>query len=365
MESSTRLPEPWDNWVSEMLSSALPGESLADCQNCAMCTGHQGSPAQLNFDSTIRCCTYRPRLSNFMAGRLLLSKDSESEFGRISLAKRIDTGEAGLLGVMTGPAYQAVYSHARGVAFGQASSLRCPHQADDSNCGIRNFRPPVCFTWFCKYERGAVGQALWRSVYGTLAQAEQAVSLWCLDKMGICAEQGIAALEELSPAFSAARLDHRRDEQSERETWGEWYGREAEFYIQCAGHAARLGWDEVLGIGGQELVLRAKHARSLARRHEDSSLPEALRTGDFQVTNAHDGKAWLVAYNTYDPLEVDPDLVTFIARCDGRDLESIIAGHVESGGLRPDRILLRTLLDMGILEPVQKNAPPDKPKNPR
>lgn len=355
-ESTTRLPEPWDSWVSEMLGSTLPGESLADCGNCSMCSGRQGLPAQLYFDSTTRCCTYRPRLSNFMAGMLFLSRDPESEFGRNSLAKRIDMGEAGLLGIMTGPAYQAVYGHARGVAFGQASSLRCPHQADDANCGIRKFRPPVCFTWFCKYERGAVGQALWRGVYETLALAEHAVSLWCLEKTGIHTKQGIAALEELNPAFSAARLDHRRDEPSERETWGEWYGRETDFYIQCARHAEGLEWNDVLGIGGQELALRAEHARDLARRHDDSSLPKALRAGDFQVTNARDGKAWLVAYNAYDPLEVEPDLVTFIARCDGRDLESIVAGHLESGGRRPDRILLRTLLDMGILEPVQLNS---------
>ncbi|MEE4218904.1 MAG: hypothetical protein V2I48_14915 [Xanthomonadales bacterium] len=352
-ESTTRLPEPWDSWVLEMLGSALPGESFADCGNCAMCTGRQGLPAQLYFDSTTRCCTYRPRLSNFMAGMLLLSEDPDSEFGRNSLAERIDMGEAGLLGVMTGPAYQAIYGQARDVAFGRASSLRCPHQADDANCGIHKFRPPVCFTWYCKYERAAVGQALWRGVYETLSLAEHAVSLWCLEKMGIHARRGIAALGELNPSFSAARLDHRRDEPGERETWGGWYGREAEFYAQCARHAAGLEWNEVLGIGGQELALRAEHARDLARRHEDSSLPRALRAGEFQVTNTREGKAWLVAYNAYDPLEVDPDLVTFIARCDGRDLESIIAGHLASGGRRPDRILLRTLLDMGILEPDQ------------
>jgi hypothetical protein len=114
-----------------------------------------------------------------------------------------------------------------------------------------------------------------------------------------------------------------------------------------------LGWRDVLEIGGQELALHAEYARNLGRRHEDLSLPHALRAGEFQVSKVRDGKVWLVAYNAYDPLEVDPDLVSFIARCDGHDVESIIAGHVEAGGRRPDRMLLRTLLDMGVLEPAQ------------
>lgn len=287
-----------------------------------------------------------------MAGLLLRSRDPQGQFGRETLTKRISGGEAGLLGVMTDPAYLAVYRGAGAAAFGQAQSMSCPHQFPDGRCGIRDFRSPTCATWFCKYERGARGQALWQAVHEVLLLADRVVALWCLDRLQVDIEKQLAALEELAPQFSAARIDHRRDERSDRELWGEWYGREKEFYIACAGLVAELEWENLLKMGGDEFALYAKRARSLACKHADLGLPEALRTGQFRVTNADDGLVWLLAYNPYDPLEVNADVLAFITRCDGRDTGSIINSHVDSGGQYPDRILIRTLLDHGVLEPA-------------
>ena len=287
-----------------------------------------------------------------MAGQLLQSKDSDWDFGRKTLAERISGGEAGLLGIMADPAYLAVYRNAGASAFGQAQTMRCPHLLTDGRCGIRDFRSPTCATWFCKYERGARGQALWRAIHDVLLLADRVVSLWCLERMQIDIEKQLAALEELDPQFSAARIDHKRDELRDRDLWADWYGRETEFYIACARHAAELDWETLLEIGGHEFALYARRARKLATAHADQRLPESLRTGQFRVTNADAGLVWLDAYNPYDPLEVSSDVLTFVAACDGRDTESIISGHVAAGGRYPDRILLRTLLDHGVLEPA-------------
>lgn len=349
---TTLLPEPYGRWVSGMLGTPLPAEPYADCANCVMCTERVRGPTRISFESSTRCCTYRPRLANFMAGRLLQASGSKWDFGRKTLTERISGGEAGLLGVMTDPAYLAVYRNAGASAFGQARSMSCPHQLKDGHCGIRDFRSPTCSTWFCKYERGARGQALWQAIHGVLLLAERAVSLWCLHRMQIDVEKQLAALEELDPQFSAARIDHRRDERCERELWGEWYGREAEFYIACAGHAAELEWETLLEIAGHEFVVHARRARKLASAYAEQRLPEALRAGQFQVTNADNGHVWLVAYNPYDPLEVSSDVLAFVTHCDGRDIKSIVSDHVASGGKYPDRILLRTLLDQGVLEPA-------------
>lgn len=352
IDNATVLPKPYSRWVTTLLGTPLPDESVANCTDCVMCTPELRGPSSISFEPGTRCCTFRPRLANFMAGFLLQSNRPEWKFGRETLAERISGGEAGLLGIMTDPAYLAVYQSAGASAFGQAQSMSCPHQFSDGRCGIRDFRSPTCSTWFCKYERGARGQELWQAVHDVLLLADRVVALWCLNHLQIDVEKQLAALEELSPQFSAARIDHRRDERSDRELWGEWYGCEKEFYIACAGLVADLEWETLLEIGGYEFVLYAKRAQALARKHADQGLPEALRAGQFQVTNADDGLVWLLAYNPYDPLEVSSDVLAFITRCDGRDTQSTINSHVDSGGHYPDRILIRTLLDHGILEPA-------------
>jgi len=191
-------------------------------------------------------------------------------------------------------------------------------------------------------------------LHRTLAAIERVVSLWCLRQMGVPTGLQREALADLdhAPALNAASLDHRPDPWRQQHLWRDWRGREAEFYIACAEHAEGMRCDDVLTLGGTELAMMVDSVRQSATAHEDLALPPRLRAGAFAVCGGSAGQLWLQGYSEFDPLAVGVEVLALVARCDGRDREVILAEHAAVHGQRPSRMLLRTLLDAGILQPA-------------
>lgn len=359
--ATSELPAPLRQWVEGLLGELPPAERHARCSRCAMCAqaDQDAPPAQrITFDPSVRCCTYRPPLANHLVGRLLREPVPHE-----SLAARVAAGEATPLGLRVAPPYQLLYRHARTASFGRAESLRCPHQGGDGRCAIWSHRPGVCATWFCKHERGAVGARQWTALRECLAAAERALALWCLQQLGWSGERRREALTAHdADLFEAQALDGRTDAASQRRLWGDWWGHELQFYRRCAEWVEPLDWSAIERIGGAELASLAAAAREAAAAHVDPALPAALAAGRFGVVGAHQGRLCLQSYSEFDPLEVSPDVLALVARCDGREAGAIVAEHVAQGGRRPDRRLLRTLVDFGVLEGVPSQAdtgPPD------
>lgn len=349
------LPAPLDRWATELLGAAPPAERHATCENCAMCSSEPAQPGlrRITFSPRTRCCTYRPPLANHIVGRLLADP-----LMRAGIAPRLAAGEATPLGVRVPAVYQLLYRHARAAAFGRAESLRCPHQRDDGGCGIWQHRPAVCATWFCKHERGALGAAMWQQLRDTFMAAERALAWWCLDQLGLPPDARRAAadamdaetldagaLDAAAPALAPPPLAPAHD----AALWGTWAGRASEFYRACAELVAPLGWNAVERIGGAELAAHAAAARRAAAVHAELSLPGHLAAGRFSVIGARDARLWVSTYDDFDPLEVAPELLAFVARCDGRATEDIAAEHAAATGLPVPRRTLRTLVDFGIV----------------
>lgn len=350
------LPAPLAGWAAELLGAVPAAERLATCEHCAMCDMNARAdtpalPQRVLFDPTTRCCTYRPFLPNYLAGAIL-SDPAVSEHGRTTLLERMAQGDATPLGVRVDAAYQLLYDHARAPAFGRAVALRCPHQLPSGGCGIWQHRPAVCATWYCKHERGAVGDRQWKSLNRVFGAAEQALALWCLQALDWPALAQCDAQSELTrDVLDAATLDRWRDTARDEPSWGPWLGREAEFYIACDEKARTLAWADVQALGGASLAAWAGHARQASQAHADTALPAQLRAGRFEVLGAAAGQLWLSTYSAFDPLEVSPDVLALVARCDGRSTEVIVDEHEAATGQRPMRTLLRALLDHGVLEP--------------
>jgi len=356
------LPEPFQRWVEQIVGVVPDPEKPSTCSSCAMCApgGSQGadtvddhSPTpdpHIYFDPVARCCTYCPQLPNFLVGSLFTDPDPALNFGRETVARRVEEGDASLLGVRIDPSYLSLYGNAAPTSFGQAPSLRCPHhRGEDGGCGIWKHRPAVCATWFCKFERGAVGRRMWQGIFELLNEAERAISLWCLEQLEVEPSARIRAVADLGAEFGAARLERKRDPGRDEEIWGEWVGREIEFYVACAKLVEDLQWEDVVRFGGAQLSTLAGHVESLLLGHQDRSIPHTLRAGTFVVLGSWNERMWLGGYNDYDPLEVGPEVLSLVARCDGRETAVITAEHRAASGRHPDRILLRTLLDHGIL----------------
>ena len=342
------LPQPLARWAEALLGQGPAPETHASCSSCAMCSQDRlpPGPAPIRFSPRTRCCTYRPPLVNHVAGRLLHSPALQHQ-----LDTRLAAAEATPMGVRVDPRYQLLYRHAMADAFGRADSLRCPHQADDGGCGIWAVRPAVCATWFCKHERGAVGQRLWKALHACFSRAEHLLALWCLGELGFNGQARARALRAFEDdRFDADALDQRPDSAPQRALWGGWFGREADFYRACADRVAALSWAQVEALGGTELSLLADQAREAARAHADLGLPDALQLGSFTVLGARDGRLWLQTHSEFDPLAVSPDVLQLVARCKGHSPAGLAEAHAAAGHHPPTRRLLRTLVDFGVLQ---------------
>ncbi len=333
------LPAPLGGWVQGMLDGLPPRERGATCDDCAMCPppGLPSSPQRIVFHPETRCCTYRPRIPNYAVGALLADPAYPADSpARTSIQQRIAEGDASPLALRVDAAYQLVYWHANGPSFGRARQLRCPHQEADQKCGIWAHRPAICATWHCKHDRGALGGALWGALHGALARAEEVVSLWCLGELGFDGAARRLNLDDLGrDAVDAPALDRQPDPERQQALWGDWLDREEAFYRACAERAATLDWAAIERLAGQELALLADAARELAARHADLALPERLRTGRFEVLGLTAGQLWLKSYSEFDTLEMAPELMDLVARCDGRPTAEILDEHQSRHGRRP------------------------------
>ena len=312
---------------------------------------------QTFFDSTTRCCTYLPDLPNFLVGPILADADPHLAPGRRSVEARLAQMLAVTpLGLGRPATYVLLYNNSRD-GFGASHALRCPHHLDDGSCGIWAHRMSVCATWFCKYSRGAVGLRFWQALQVLLRGVEQDLAKWCLLRQRL----DTRALEHLFPppdpcsssrTLDRYQLDGRVDSEQYAAIWGEWAGREREFFEECGRHVKRLGWEEVLAICGPDVQVSAQLVRDAFDALLSREVPARVRTGDFHVHLCTPQSALVVSYNGYDPLCLPCSLLEVLPYFDGRPVGEVLRKIAREKKLRLDRDLILKLVDFSILVPV-------------
>ncbi len=359
-EISTVLPPLYARWMDTLLSSPIPHENRATCDDCAMC-----APASAAADDTVRyfsprtkCCTYLPTIPNYLVGRALEDGDFAFSAGRATLEKRVQAGVGVTpIGVAPGRKFSVLYESGR-EGFGHAESMRCPHYLEEAGgrCGLWKHRNAICSTWFCKFERGGVGQVFWLRMRNLLREIERTLPTWCALEAGIELE----SLEEVFPldarpgrpeSLTAGELDGVADPVLSRRVWGTWFGREREFYGRCGRLVESLSWADVERIGG---AMVSAEARLTVRAYRDllsDELPGRLRPGEFRVVGTTTESVRVVGYAGADPLDLDPDILQILPYFDGRPLTESLSTIREEKGFDVERDLLRRLVDFGILVP--------------
>jgi Fe-S-cluster containining protein len=272
--SSTPLPDLYAKWMEDALGSELPAEPRATCHDCVMCKG-AAQPAEVarevRFSPNSKCCTYVPLLPNYLVGKIIKDHSDEAQFGRTKLLERLKNRVGATPFGMVVDAYSArIYE--RLVAedqFGRDDSFRCPYYNPDGGlCGIWRHRNAVCSTWFCKYERRAIGARFWLSVRNLLLYVERELATYCVFKLGV--DQ--SAVNELFDANGHPRAlkdmhtyleddTGRMDNAVARLLWGQWYDKEETFYGACAELVGDLTWSSVLHIVGTQTSVLTHRAR--------------------------------------------------------------------------------------------------------
>ncbi|MGE0126829.1 MAG: hypothetical protein AB7U82_01900 [Blastocatellales bacterium] len=352
------LPSPFPPlyaaWMNELFAGPIPDEPRATCLNCTMCGSadeYLANPARFFHPST-KCCTYMPELPNYLVGRILADDDPAAAKESASIEARINAGIAvAPFGLLRPPRFAKAYDDLSDDAFGREPSLRCPHYLDQEGglCGIWKNRNSVCSTWFCKLERGAVALNYWNAARDLLSAVEIDLARWCMLELN---------LDHAAPGpLDADMLNDLADPNTRRRIWGDWFGREREFYLECARLVSPLSWQDALAICGSETQSLAQLAQEAYRRMTSDKLPARLKQGAFTVAKCGPD-SWGVKSKTYDRegLYLSQAALDVLPYFDGRPATEILDQVERERRLRLSSELLRRLTDFGILVAVDEES---------
>ena len=326
-------------------------------------TAEGAGAAHYYFDPVIKCCTYIPELHNFLVGRILTDNDPSAQTGRATVQKRI-ADQIGVtpLGLAQPPVFALLY-HRSEQSFGRSRTLRCPHYIEEGGrCGVWRHRDSTCATWFCKHVRGNLGHAFWQeSLHRLLSAIERDLARWCILEMHPTDElleqlAGTAAWTSSTEKVTGESLNNMVSPETYARLWGEWHGRETEFFDGCADLVNRLSWADVLAISGPGVQVYARLTKQAYHRLMSSDLPPALKVGSMQLVRIQHGLTRINTYSSYDPLDVPQVVMEVLPYFDGRPTNAALSSIEEERGVRLDLDLVRKMADFGLLIPAAPNA---------
>jgi hypothetical protein len=348
MTLEASLPSLYAPWLSIVTGGPIPAETRATCQTCAMLPVPGGPADATYFHPATKCCAFQPHIPNFLAGRILMEEDPWIQAGREELERRIARRVA-ISPRWAGPGsvFDLLYRNTPNV-FGRAPELRCQFLDSSGGCGVWKHRPAVCSTWFCKHVRGATGHNFWKLADKLLQIVEYELGLWCLEELKVGSVEVYAMSAQSSPDIS--ELGGEINWVLYRKIWGDWVGREAEFYRACARLVNPLTWEQVEQVSGPRVRILAQMLSDAYKNLESKALPERLRLGRIHFTGVEDGGFRIVGYSGFDPLLMPEKLARSLRYFDGRPTEEALEAILTKENIRLDINLVRKMLDFGILQ---------------
>jgi hypothetical protein len=323
------LPPLYAKWMKEFLPGPIPAEKRATCQDCVMCKPLEPAGASDRmFNLKTKCCTYRPILANFLVGGILQDEDPAFAEGRAQFEKTALQNVITPKGIDPGWIY---WYHYADKVFGESESMRCFYYMDKDGglCGIWRYRNSRCTTWFCKYEQGQTGFEFWKNLEKLLTATEKSLSDWCIKTL------------KLEPFTQAVTPGHAE--------WGNWYGKEREFYKECYRLVSDFTWHQVLEISPELDTGLCRQVLESFRTLSSGSVPESLKTGDFSTEPVGDDLVRFRGYNKLDPITLPQWIADVIVQFDGRPWTVVIAAIEQEQGIRMEPELVRNLYQHRIL----------------
>jgi hypothetical protein len=161
---------------------------------------------------------------------------------------------------------------------------------------------------------------------------------------------------EESQVIDGRALDGEVDRAAYRRWWGDWSGREVEFFRECARLVSVLTWREVAALGGPEIQIYTRLTQEAYRWLVSGEIPARLKAGSFQIARMDPGGCRVLSYSPYDPLALSQTLVHVLRYFDGRSTDEVLRTIASEEGLQLNAALIRRLVDFGILVPCESQA---------
>ena len=280
------------------------------------------------FQPNSKCCTYTPGLANYLVGAILLDDHPESAEGRALFERSAPLQSVGPLGIGPTDLYRLLYTFK---PFGKIETLVCPYfiAKDGGLCGIWQHRNATCSTWFCTFERGQTGYNFWEKMRVFLREVEKELALWCIGQLNLVAPEIPSGLQE--------------------SIWGNWSGREREFYQECYGLVSKLHVDEVLDIAGSKAAGLFQELKNATMEMKAPIIPQNLILFQCRTWSLGNGYTRVWSYSKYDPLELSDEMFSALSAFDGRPTALVVAEIQTQTGLHMSEVLLQKLVDTRIL----------------
>jgi len=344
------LPPLYQRWADAFLAAPIPRERVATCSDCAMCTSTEHGTAEPgSYERTLKCCTYFPRLPNFLVGRALdVDSTGAAQLRRFIADQDQGAALATLLGVRSPLRYSSYYAVA-GSEFGRDPALLCPYAIysegpEGSRCGIWQYRNAVCSTYFCKHVRGRTGQTFWESFRNLLNEMEVSLAWWAVAEL-------IPQAGELM-VLGATDDPHTLELPTATEVWGFWPGSREDYYRACAERVESLRWDEALAISGAKATIRAREVLARFKKLSSDAVPTRARVGPYQVLQQGLKRSLVHAPGGCEAFQLPSVLLPLLSHFDGRPTDLVLAEIKERSGVGIAPDLVRKLCDFNLLHPV-------------
>ena len=317
------LPSLYRRFLPPFFSMPVAPERRATCERCAMvATDGDATPhGRSFFSSQTKCCTFQPTIPNYLAGALLADRRGHVDEGRArirgAIRRRVGVTPSG---IAPSRDYVSLYRMSWR-AFGRAVSLACPYyDADEGCCTMWDHRTALCSTFFCKFNHGRDGWLFWDAFKEYLLYVEQVLTVYAVDRLGWDAEAILTLVRAPDDeALETENLDERAPrEDASRRLWGDWMGREEEFYLAAYQEVRALDPGSFEHLAGLAHSLRLKLVQARYAAMLSPTLPDVLIRNPRTVVHPEDdGSVLLQGYSPFDPRRVPREIYQLLERFDG------------------------------------------------
>ena len=149
--------------------------------------------------------------------------------------------------------------------------------------------------------------------------------------------------------ITGSSLDGQADPKQQARIWGEWPGREVEYFHRCAEAVDPLSWERALAICGPGARAYARLTRRAFGRLTSNDPPAALVVGPTKIAEMRAGVARITTYSRYDPVDAPAIVMELLPYFDGRPVAEAVAAMAEERGIRVEKNLIRKMVDFELL----------------
>jgi hypothetical protein len=342
------LPDIYRSLLPDFFSQQIAVETKATCDTCPMTQKREKAMAKIplqGFGRETKCCSYQPGHVNYLVGGLLKDASSSMAEGKRRMLARIEQGLGLPYGVSAPSELKKLYEATHSGATTQKANLVCEFYSKQAggSCTIWKHREAVCSTFFCKHVRGADGRRFWLATKDFLELVEDQLSRYATYQISA----DLFGRSEL-----ALQSDPDSHEMSPAEVWGEYFGRQAQFYMSSFEVVSALNQSELLKIIGFDGMVELDRLTA-AKNHLDHGwkLPKRLvLSATVESFSIDDQNIAVMGYLKSDAVVLSKNVFDLLSAFNAEsDAKSVLEVFRAKLGGALDEGLIRQLVEHRIL----------------